>query len=76
MDILRPGDTLVCTRVDRLAGSLKGLKDLVYELRNKGAHLKTIDQPIDTSLPGGADFFAILNVLAECDANAEQLPQR
>jgi len=40
MDFLRPGDTLVVTRIDRLARSLRDLQNIVHELREKGVHLK------------------------------------
>jgi DNA invertase Pin-like site-specific DNA recombinase len=33
-DLLHHGDTLVVTRVDRLARSLKDLHDIVHELKN------------------------------------------
>jgi DNA invertase Pin-like site-specific DNA recombinase len=35
-----PGDTLVVTRIDRLARSLKDLQDIVHELKNRGVALK------------------------------------
>jgi hypothetical protein len=37
---LRSGDTLVVTRIDRLARSLKDLQDIVHELKNRGVALK------------------------------------
>ena len=37
---LRPGDTLVVTRIDRLARSMRDLQNIVHELREKGAYLK------------------------------------
>jgi DNA invertase Pin-like site-specific DNA recombinase len=33
LDFLRAGDTLVVTRIDRLARSLKDLQDIVHKLR-------------------------------------------
>jgi len=44
---LQRGDTLVITRIDRLARSMRDLQDIVYELRDKGATLKATEQPID-----------------------------
>src|SRR5262245_22627227 len=35
MHLLRPGDTLVCTRIDHLAGTFRGLQEIVRELRGK-----------------------------------------
>src|SRR5262245_18185729 len=37
---LRPGDTLVVTRIDRLARSVRDLQNIVHELQEKGVHLK------------------------------------
>jgi DNA invertase Pin-like site-specific DNA recombinase len=36
LDFLRVGDTLVVTRIDRLARSLKDLQDVMYELKAGG----------------------------------------
>jgi DNA invertase Pin-like site-specific DNA recombinase len=66
---LRPGDTLVVTRIDRLARSVKDLQDIVYELREKGVALKAIDQPIDTSTAAGKCFLDMLSVFAEFETN-------
>jgi DNA invertase Pin-like site-specific DNA recombinase len=40
LDFLRAGDTLVVTRIDRLARSLKDLQDIVHELKARGIALK------------------------------------
>jgi len=39
LDFLHAGDTLVVTRIDRLACSLKDLQDIVHELKAKGVAL-------------------------------------
>ena len=36
LDFVQPGDTLVVTRIDRLARSMKDLQDIVHELKAKG----------------------------------------
>jgi len=36
LDFLYHGDTLVVTRIDRLARSVKDLQDIVHELKGKG----------------------------------------
>jgi DNA invertase Pin-like site-specific DNA recombinase len=66
---LRPGDTLVVTRIDRLARSVKDLQDIVYELKEKGVTLKAIDQPVDTSTAAGKCFLDMLSVFAEFETN-------
>lgn len=65
MDFLREGDTLLVTRIDRLARSLMDLEGIVQRLREKGAHLKATEQPIDTSTPAGRAFLQMLGVFAE-----------
>src|SRR4029453_14865970 len=50
---IRPGDTLVCTRLDRLTLSLRELKAIASDLRMKGAHLRATEQSIDTSTKDG-----------------------
>jgi DNA invertase Pin-like site-specific DNA recombinase len=69
MAFLRPGDTLVVTRIDRLARSLRDLQNIVHELREKGAHLKATEQPIDTSTAAGHAFLSMLGVFAEFEVN-------
>ena len=53
LQFLRRGDTLMVTRVDRLARSIKDLQDIVHELRAAGVSLKATEQPIDTSTAAG-----------------------
>ena len=48
LDFLHKGDTLVVTRIDRLARSVKDLQDIVHELKAKGVALKATEQPVDT----------------------------
>src|SRR4051794_14654346 len=48
LDFLRSGDTLIVTRIDRLARSVRDLQNIVHELRGKGLALKATEQPIDT----------------------------
>jgi DNA invertase Pin-like site-specific DNA recombinase len=69
MDFLRPGDTLVVTRIDRLARSMRDLQNLVHELQQKGVYLKATEQPIDTSTAAGKAFLGMLSVFAEFETN-------
>ena len=74
LDFIREGDMLLITRVDRLARSIADLQDIVRTLKAKGAALKAIEQPIDTSTAAGKCFLDMLGVFASsrrtCDANA------
>ncbi|WP_431855009.1 recombinase family protein [Azospirillum sp.] len=69
MQFLRPGDTLMVTRIDRLARSIGDLQDIVRELRTKGADLKATEQPVDTSTAAGKAFLDMLGVFAEFETN-------
>jgi DNA invertase Pin-like site-specific DNA recombinase len=69
MEFLQPGDTLMVTRIDRLARSIGDLQDIVRELKSKGASLRAIQQPIDTSTAAGKAFLDMLGVFAEFETN-------
>jgi DNA invertase Pin-like site-specific DNA recombinase len=62
---LQPGDVLFVIRIDRLARSIADLAAIVRELEAKGAALKAIEQPIDTSTAAGRAFLQMLGVFAE-----------
>jgi DNA invertase Pin-like site-specific DNA recombinase len=65
LSFLRAGDTLVVTRIDRLARSVKDLQDIVHELRAVGVTLKATEQPIDTASAAGKAFLDMLGVFSE-----------
>lgn len=69
MEFLRDGDTLMVTRIDRLARSVKDLQDIVHELRGRGVTLKATEQPIDTGTAAGKAFLDMLGVFAEFETN-------
>lgn len=69
LDFIRKGDTLMVTRIDRLARSVGDLQDIVRSLRAKGADLKATEQPIDTTTAAGKCFLDMLGVFAEFETN-------
>ncbi len=69
LDFIHPGETLVVTRIDRLARSLSNLQTIVTHLKSKGAHLAATEQPVDTSTATGKAFFDMLGVFAEFETN-------
>lgn len=69
LDFIHPGETLVVTRIDRLARSLADLQTIVARLKAKGAHLAATEQPVDTSTAAGKAFFDMLGVFAEFETN-------
>tara|TARA_R110000868_G_scaffold65823_9_gene196520 strand:+ start:101 stop:676 length:576 start_codon:yes stop_codon:yes gene_type:complete len=69
LEFLHDGDTLMVTRVDRLARSIKDLQDIVYALKEKNVTLKATEQPIDTRTAAGKAFLDMLGVFAEFETN-------
>jgi DNA invertase Pin-like site-specific DNA recombinase len=69
LDFIRKGDTVVVTRIDRLARSIGDLAAIVREIESKGAALKATEQPIDTSTAAGKAFLGMLGVFAEFETN-------
>jgi DNA invertase Pin-like site-specific DNA recombinase len=53
LDFVRDGDTLIVTRLDRLARSTKHFCEIYERLEHKGVKLKVLDLGIDTSTATG-----------------------
>lgn len=66
---VRPGDTLVVWRLDRLGRSLKHLIEVVTDLEKRGIGFKSLTESIDTTTPGGKLIFHIFGALAEFERN-------
>ena len=64
MKYIRKGDTLVVTKLDRLARSMLDLLNIKTELQNKGAELVILDQPAMNSISGDL-MYNILGAIAE-----------
>lgn len=62
---LRPGDTVVVWRLDRLGRSLRHLIDTVQKLEPRGVAFRSLTESIDTSTPGGKLIFHVFGALAE-----------
>jgi len=65
LSYLRPGDTLVVWRLDRLGRSLKHLIEVVAALAERGIGFKSLTEQIDTTTPGGKLIFHVFGALAE-----------
>jgi hypothetical protein len=63
--MLRDGDTLKITRLDRPGRSVLHLVTLGAELRERGVGLHVTEQGIDTTTAEGRAMFGMLSVLAE-----------
>ena len=65
MNYLREGDTLVITKLDRLARSVAHLSQIAKEFEKEGINLIVLDQSIDTSTSTGRLLFNMLSAIAE-----------
>ena len=66
---MREGDTLVFTKIDRLARNAQDLQNLVAELEDRGISIRSLDQSIDTTTPAGKAFLGMLGIFAEFETN-------
>ena len=65
LDQLRPGDTLVVWRLDRLGRSIRHLIDQLQVLADRGVGFRSLQETIDTTSPGGRLVFHVFAALAE-----------
>ena len=69
LDFVQPGDTLVVTRIDRLARSMKDLQDIVHELKGTRRGAARDRAARDTGTAAGKAFLDMLGVFAEFETN-------
>lgn len=66
LECLREGDTLLVTKIDRLARSTSDLYSIVSQLAEKHVSFKVIDDPsIDTSSRTGKLVMGVLALISE-----------
>lgn len=65
MNYLREGDTLIITRLDRLARSVAHLAQLAKRFQQESIDMLVVDQNIDTSTSNGRLMFNMLASIAE-----------
>lgn len=63
--VLRKGDVVVITRLDRLGRSVQNLVELVDRFRKMGVELVVLTQGIDTTTPAGKMMFHMVAAIAE-----------
>ena len=66
---LKPGDVLVFYKLDRVARSLKDLLTIIEEIEAKGASIRSLTEPLDTSSPMGSFVLQILGAVAQLERN-------
>lgn len=65
LDYCRDGDTLVVTKLDRLARSTAHLLEVVQALQGKGTALRVQDMSLDTGTANGRMMLTILGAIAQ-----------
>ena len=72
LKVLTTGDTLVVLRLDRLGRSLRDLANIAHEIEQAGAHLRVIEQSVDTATSAGRAFFGMLAVFAQFETDVRR----
>ena len=72
LKVLQKGDTLVVTRLDRLGRSLRDLANIAHEIDAIGAHLRVVEQSVDTATSAGRAFFGMLAVFAQFETDVRR----
>ena len=76
LNYIRKGDTLVITKLDRMARSALHLGQIVDKLQSNNIDFVVIDQNIDTTTPQGKLMFHMLSAFAEFENNLRSERQR
>jgi len=76
LEYVREGDTLVATRLDRLARSVAHLCAIADTLNRKHVALQILDQAIDTTTATGQLLFHMLAAIAEFELSIRKDQQR
>ena len=64
---IQPGDVLIVVRLDRLARSVSHLLETIEMLDGKGAHFRSLRDPIDTSTAQGMFSLQVLGAVAQLE---------
>ncbi len=65
LDYVREGDTVIITKLDRIARSTRHLLEIVDQLKAKGVAFKVLNINLDTSTPTGKLMLTMLAGIAE-----------
>ncbi|MDN5731194.1 MAG: recombinase family protein [Yaniella sp.] len=74
LNYLRPGDTVVIWKFDRLGRNTRNLLDLVETIENKDCNFESITEQIDTSGPMGKAMLTIMSAFAQLER--DQIAER
>ncbi len=64
---LKPGDVFTVYKLDRVARSLQDLLALLSEIKESGAEIKSLTEPLDTGSPMGVFMIQILGAVAQLE---------
>ena len=64
---LKPGDSVVVYKLDRMARSLADLLNILDRIKQAGATIRSITEPIDTSGPYGLFMLQVLGAVAQLE---------
>ena len=64
---MKAGDILKVVRIDRLARSVSHLLEVIETLEGKGAHFRSLRDPIDTTTPQGMFSLQVLGAVAQLE---------
>lgn len=76
LEYIRQGDTLIVTKLDRLARSTLHLCQIAAELERKQVALQVLDQNIDTNSATGRLLFNMLGTIAQFETEIRAERQR
>ena len=65
LDRMTEGDTVVVAELSRLGRSTKDLIELTEQFQQKGVHLISLKESIDTSTPTGKLLFTLMSAIAQ-----------
>ncbi len=64
---INAGEVLVVVSLDRLARSVSHLLQVIEKFEDKGAHFRSLNDPIDTSTPQGMFSLQVLGAVAQLE---------
>ena len=67
LSTLKAGDCLVVYKMDRIARSLKDLMGILERVQSVGANIRSLTEPLDTSVPVGVFMVQVLGAVAQLE---------